>query len=207
MTIDHLILGFDRILRTLVLEPKSTRPIPGADQPEALFAEPDRLHVGRLMRINHVGEVCAQALYQGQAMTARSDHAREALDQAACEETEHLAWTLGRIKELGGRTSLLNPLWYGGSLGIGMLAGLIGDRWSLGFLAETERQVEAHLSAHLEQIPAQDFRSRDVLLQMREDEAAHAAMASSMGGAALPLPVRAAMKLASRVMTSVAYYV
>lgn len=158
-----------------------------------------------LMRINHVGEICAQALYQGQAITARTDHAREALERAADEETEHLAWTLQRIEELGGRPSLLNPLWYGGALSIGVLAGLAGDRWSLGFVAETERQVEAHLEGHLRQAPANDLRSREILAQMSEDERGHADMARDMGGAELPLPVKGVMRLAARVMTTLAY--
>ena len=202
---DRWILHFDSMLRTLAARPQSVRPVPGSTQPEAPLSDQERAHMAALMRINHVGEICAQALYQGQAITARTDHAREALERAADEETEHLAWTLQRIEELGGRPSLLNPLWYGGALSIGVLAGLAGDRWSLGFVAETERQVEAHLEGHLRQAPANDLRSREILAQMSEDERGHAEMARDMGGAELPLPVKGVMRLAARVMTTLAY--
>jgi len=157
------------------------------------------------MRVNHCGEICAQALYQGQAIMSKDDHARRVLDKAAREETEHLAWTEQRIAELGGRKSLLNPLWYGGSLAIGMLAGAFGDRWNLGFLAETERQVEAHLSSHLERLPAGDQRSRAIVVQMRDDEAGHANTAVALGAHELPAPVKVAMKMASQVMTTLAH--
>lgn len=203
--IDRLIIGFDRGLRTLAARPRTSRPVPGADQPERLSAEGERRHVAGLMRVNHVGEVCAQALYQGQALTARSVSSREALERAAEEEVEHLAWTLHRIEELGGRTSLLNPLWYGGALAIGVAAGLAGDRWSLGFVAETERQVGAHLDGHLQRTNPDDLRSRAILEQMGRDEAGHAEMASRLGGAELPLPARVAMKVAAKIMTTVAY--
>lgn len=207
MSFDRLILGFDRALRTLAAQPRSARPVPGAEQPETVFEPEQKRHIAALMRINHVGEVCAQALYQGQSLTARTYNAREALERAADEETEHLAWTQQRIRELGGRTSVLNPVWYGGALAIGVAAGLAGDRWSLGFLAETERQVEAHLDGHLSKLPDEDLRSREILKQMREDENAHAEMATRLGGAPLPAPVRGVMKLASRIMTGTAYYV
>lgn len=207
MLLDRLILGFDRALRTLAAPPRSVRPVPGGAHAETVIEPAQRRHVAGLMRINHVGEVCAQALYQGQALTARTDRARAALDHAADEETEHLAWTRQRIEELGGRVSLLNPLWYGGALAIGVAAGLAGDRWSLGFLAETERQVERHLDSHLLRAPAEDLRTREILEQMRRDEIAHAEMAVELGGAPLPAPVRGAMRLASRVMTSTAYRV
>lgn len=203
--LDKMIAGFDRALRTLAAAPRSVRVIPGKDLPETVNDSQEKRHVAGLMRVNHVGEICAQALYQGQALTARTDDAREALSHAADEETEHLAWTLHRIKELNGRTSLLNPLWYGGALAIGVGAGVAGDRWSLGFLAETERQVEAHLASHLERISARDEKTRRILEQMSADEAAHAAMAVRLGGAELPPPARLAMKLASKVMTTVAY--
>ena len=203
--VDRLIIQFDRALRTLAAPPRSARPVPGGDQPERVVDDAQRQHVAGLMRVNHVGEVCAQALYQGQALTARSDAAREALDRAADEETEHLAWTLQRINELGGRASLANPLWYGGALAIGVVAGLAGDRWSLGFLAETERQVGEHLSGHLQQVAVDDTRSRAILEQMHADEAGHAQLATGLGGAELPAPVRGAMRLAARVMTTVAY--
>ena len=157
------------------------------------------------MRVNHVGEICAQALYQGQAITSRNPALREALRGAADEETEHLAWTERRIAELGGRKSLLNPLWYLGALSIGLVAGRCGDRWNLGFLAETERQVEAHLDSHLESLPEHDARSREIVDQMRIDEIRHAETAVHLGAADLPSPVKAAMKLASRVMTGTAY--
>lgn len=204
--LDRAILSFDRALRTLAAPPRTLRPTPGADEAEVILSEGARRHTAALMRINHVGEVCAQALYQGQSVTARTDHSRAALEQAANEETEHLAWTLQRIQELGGRTSLLNPLWYAGSLSIGLVAGLAGDRWSLGFLAETERQVEAHLSSHLGKVPAEDLRTRSILSQMKADETAHAEMAVGLGGSELPPPVRGAMRLASRVMTTLAYH-
>lgn len=203
--LDKAVLHFDRALRTLAAPPRSARPTPGADLPEGEMADAEKRHTVGLMRVNHVGEICAQALYQGQALTARSDHARAALDKAADEETEHLAWTFQRIQELGGRVSLLNPLWYGGALSIGVAAGLAGDRWSFGFLAETERQVEAHLGSHLQKTAAQDLRTRSILDQMQRDEAVHAEMAVQLGAHELPAPARVAMKLASRVMTTLAY--
>jgi ubiquinone biosynthesis monooxygenase Coq7 len=159
------------------------------------------------MRVNHVGEVCAQALYQGQALTSRDPATRQALIQAAWEETEHLNWTERRIEELGGRKSLLNPLWYAGSLAMGIAAGRFGDKWNLGFLAETERQVGAHLEDHLRRLPPQDERSQAVVKQMASDEAEHAATAIHLGAAELPKPVKAAMRLSSKVMTGTAYYI
>jgi len=160
-----------------------------------------------LMRINHVGEVCAQALYQGQGLTARNETVQQTLMKAAREETEHLAWTERRIAELGGRKSLLNPLWYSGSFAIGVVAGLLGDKWNLGFLAETEHQVEAHLAGHLQRLPNTDEKSRAIVEQMKMDEASHATMALSHGGAELPLAVKMAMKMGSKVMTSTAFWV
>jgi ubiquinone biosynthesis monooxygenase Coq7 len=157
------------------------------------------------MRVNHVGEVCAQALYQGQALTARDPHARAALERAAREEEDHLAWSAERIRELDGRTSLLSPLWYAGAFAIGTVAGAVGDRWNLGFLAETERQVEQHLAGHLEKLPDQDQRTRALVEAMRADEARHRDTALRLGAAELPGPVKLAMRLASRVMTTVAY--
>jgi ubiquinone biosynthesis monooxygenase Coq7 len=156
------------------------------------------------MRVNHVGEVCAQALYAGQALTARNQAVRAELEQAAREETDHLAWCEQRINELGGRTSLLNPLWFGGAFGMGMVAGLLGDKWNLGFLAETERQVEAHLDSHLRQLPEADGKSRAVVEQMKRDEAQHAQTAVSHGGAPLPPPVRQAMRMAAEFMRQTA---
>ena len=157
------------------------------------------------MRVNHVGEICAQALYQGQVLTCRDEEIRAALEKAAVEETEHLAWTERRILELGARKSILNPLWYLGALSIGVVVGRVGDGWNLGFLAETERQVEAHLDSHLALLPEQDTRSREIVDQMRHDEIRHAETAVRLGAAELPAPFRVAMKLAAKVMTETAY--
>jgi ubiquinone biosynthesis monooxygenase Coq7 len=159
------------------------------------------------MRVNHVGEVCAQALYQGLALTARDPHARRALERAAREEEDHLAWSAQRVAELGGRTSLLNPLWYAGAFAIGTVAGALGDRWNLGFLAETERQVEEHLSGHLARLPQEDVRTRSVVEAMRADEARHRDSALELGAAELPRPVKRAMRLAAGLMTRIAYRV
>lgn len=204
---DQLIVEFDKALRTLFAPARSVRPVPGGDMPDTLLSDAQRDHVAGLMRVNHCGEICAQALYQGQAIMSRDASVRRELEQASNEETEHLAWTEQRIAELGGRTSLLNPLWYGGSLALGMLAGRLGDRWNLGFLAETERQVEAHLGGHLDQLPAEDQKSREIIAQMKVDEARHADTAIGLGAQELPGPVKAAMKLMARVMTTTAYRV
>ena len=206
LDIDRLIISFDRGLRTLFGPAVSARETPGADLPEAQLDESQRQHAAALMRVNHTGEVCAQALYQGQALTARSSSARDALERAADEETEHLAWTRRRIEELGGRKSVLDPLWYAGSFAMGAASGLLGDRWNLGFLAETERQVVDHLDDHLKKLPPQDDKSRAVLEEMRLDEARHATTARRYGGAELPLPVRGLMRIASRVMTRTTYW-
>lgn len=203
---DALIIEFDKALRTVFAAAPTHRSRPGAALPEAELSAEERRHAAALMRINHVGEVCAQALYQGQALTSRDPATRAALVQAAWEETEHLNWTEKRIEELGGRKSLLNPLWYAGSLAMGVTAGICGDKWNLGFLAETERQVGAHLTDHLQKLPADDQRSRAVLEQMATDEAEHAATAIRLGAAELPSPVKQAMRLSSRVMTGTAYY-
>lgn len=205
MGIDQFIIEFDRALRTLVAPARTVRPVPGSDAAEAELDNAQRRHVAGLMRVNHCGEICAQALYQGQSLTSRDPAIRDALRQAAEEETEHLAWTAARIAELGGRTSLLNPLWYAGSLGLGVAAGLLGDKWNLGFLAETERQVEAHLDGHLAEIPEADERSRAIVDQMRRDEIQHAETAITHGAAELPPPVKSAMRLMARVMTGLAY--
>lgn len=181
--------------------------MPGENLPEADLTEPKRRHVAALMRVNHVGEVCAQALYAGQAFTAESLVTRQALEHAAWEETEHLNWTARRIAELGGRKSLLNPLWYVGAWTIGAVAGRLGDATSLGFLAETERQVEAHLDRHLDQLPSADLRSQAVIDQMKTDEIAHARTAVRLGAGELPGFAKGAMKLAAKVMTSAAYWV
>lgn len=203
---DQLIIEFDKALRTVFAAAPTHRSRPGERLPEAELSAEERRHAAALMRINHVGEVCAQALYQGQALTSRDPATRTALVQAAWEETEHLNWTEKRIEELGGRKSLLNPLWYAGSLAMGVTAGICGDKWNLGFLAETERQVGAHLTDHLQKLPAEDQRSRAVLEQMAADEAEHAATAIRLGAAELPAPVKQAMRLSSRVMTGTAYY-
>jgi ubiquinone biosynthesis monooxygenase Coq7 len=206
-TIDELIVAFDKGLRTVFAPARSARPTPGEGLADRGLTEGARSHAAALMRVNHTGEICAQALYQGQALTARNARAKAALEVAAQEETEHLAWTERRIAELGGRRSLLNPLWYAGSFAIGAAAGLLGDRWNLGFLAETERQVVAHLQGHLERLPAEDRRSRAILEQMKEDEARHATTAIRHGAAELPRPARAAMRLSSKVMTETAYWI
>ena len=205
--IDALILHVDRALRTIFAPAVSQRPLPGADLPEPMLADAERKHAAALMRINHVGEICAQALYQGQALMSRQPDVTCALRQAADEETEHLAWTAHRIRELGGRKSLLNPLWYGGALTIGVVAGKFGQARNLGFLAETERQVESHLKSHLTRLPREDGRSRAIVTQMMIDESEHADKALALGGAALPSVVRTTMRGASRVMTTIAYWV
>ncbi|AYH42853.1 2-polyprenyl-3-methyl-6-methoxy-1,4-benzoquinone monooxygenase [Azoarcus sp. DN11] len=204
---DQLIVEFDKALRTIFAPARSVRPVPGGDLPDAPLSDTEREHVAGLMRVNHCGEICAQALYQGQAILSQDASVRRELARASNEETEHLAWTEQRIAELGGRKSLLNPLWYGGSLALGLLAGKLGDRWNLGFLAETERQVEAHLSGHLERLPAEDQKSREIIEQMKTDEARHADTAIGLGARELPAPVKVAMKFMSRVMTTTAYRV
>lgn len=204
--VDRLIVSFDRGLRTLFVPPRAARPEPATEQAETELAPEERRHAAALMRVNHTGEVCAQALYQGQMLTARDADIEAVLAKAADEETDHLAWTRSRIEALGGHTSRLDPLFYFGAFTLGALSGLAGDRWNLGFLAETERQVEGHLEGHLEQLPAADAKSRAVVAQMREDESAHARTATAHGGAELPPPVKLAMKLASRVMTGSTYY-
>ncbi len=202
---DQLIVEFDRALRTVFAPARSLRDMPGASLPEASLDALQKKHVLGLMRVNHSGEICAQALYQGQALTSRDSSIRDALKGAADEETEHLAWTERRIAELGGRKSLLNPLCYLGSLSLGLLAGCLGDRWNLGFLAETERQVEAHLDGHLLSLPPEDGRSRAIVDQMRLDEIGHAETAVRHGAANLPEAVKAAMKVAAGLMTGATY--
>jgi 3-demethoxyubiquinol 3-hydroxylase len=205
--IDRFIAQFDRALRTVSGVGDAARPSPAQGIDEADLDERSRAHAAALMRVNHVGEVCAQALYQGQALTARHPEARATLEQAAMEEEDHLAWSAERIRELRGRTSLLNPVWYAGAFAIGAVAGAVGDRWNLGFLAETERQVEEHLSGHLEKLPANDERTRVLVEAMRADEVKHRNTALGLGAAELPAPVRLAMRFASRVMTTIAYRV
>jgi 3-demethoxyubiquinol 3-hydroxylase len=205
MAADDVIVEFDRALRTVFATARTQRPVPGAELAEPALSESEKRHVVGLMRVNHVGEICAQALYQGQALTCRDPSVRDALRGAADEETEHLAWTEQRIRELGGRKSFLNPLWYLGALSLGVLAGRLGDKWNLGFLAETERQVEAHLDSHLEKLPQQDDKSREIVSQMRLDEIRHAETAVTLGAAELPGLAKVAMKAASVVMTNTAY--
>lgn len=207
MSPDQLILEFDRALRTVLTQARSVRPTPGETLPETALDAEQRRHVVGLMRVNHCGEICAQALYQGQALTSRDPKIREALRGAADEETEHLAWTEQRITELGGRKSLLNPLLYIGSLSLGLAAGVLGDKWNLGFLAETERQVEAHLDGHLLRLPEDDGRSRAIVDQMRLDEIQHAETAVQHGAVELPALIKMAMKLAAQVMTASTYHI
>jgi ubiquinone biosynthesis monooxygenase Coq7 len=204
---DPLILQVDLALRTLFARAPTARTMPGSGLPEAEMAEAERLHVAALMRVNHVGEVCAQALYAGQAFAAEDRTVQQALEQAAWEETEHLNWTERRIAELGGRKSLLNPLWYLGAWTIGAVAGRLGDPVSLGFLAETERQVEAHLDGHLERLPVSDLRSRAIVQQMKLDEIEHAETAVKLGASELSGTTKGAMRLAARFMTGTAYWV
>ena len=206
LNLDEVIICFDRALRTLTVPAQSARPLPGENLHEGGLNKTETRFSAALMRVNHSGEICAQALYEGQALTARDGSVQQALQKAATEETEHLAWTERRIEELGGRKSLLNPLWYGSSFVLGALAGLLGDKWNLGFLAETEHQVERHLEQHLQRLPQQDLKSRAILEQMKSDEASHATTAISQGAAELPPPVKLAMRLASKVMTKTAFW-
>ena len=201
MNLDDLIVPLDRALRTLFAPAHSARAIPGEQLAGGAMEHGPRRLAGALMRVNHTGEICAQALYEGQLLVARDADVRALLAHAADEESEHLAWTEQRIEELGTHKSLLNPLFYAGSFALGAAAGLLGDRWSLGFLAETERQVEQHLDRHLERLPEGDRRTRAIVEQMKADEAGHALAARRRGAAELPFPARMAMRLASRVMT------
>lgn len=203
--IEALIPELDKALRAVFVPASSHRPMPGMDLPEGELNESEKRHVAALMRVNHCGEICAQALYQGQALGSSDPAVRQELEQAAWEETEHLNWTETRIAELGGRKSIFNPLWYAGSLAIGVVAGKCGDNWSLGFLAETERQVESHLAGHLARLPAQDRKSSEVLEQMKADEMRHAETATRFGARELPGPVKLAMKLSSKLMTRLSY--
>ena len=207
LNLDRMIVEFDKGLRTLFSQAHSARPYPDANLPEASMDEAEKKNAAALMRVNHSGEICAQALYQGQALTARDPAVQQTLQRAAQEETEHLAWTARRVHDLGGHLSLLNPFWYTGSLAIGAMAGLLGDKWNLGFLAETERQVGLHLQSHLDRLPQQDEKSRAIVAQMHTDEVGHADMAVSLGGAELPQPVQWAMKLNGKVMTGASYWV
>ncbi len=204
--LDKLIIEFDKGLKTLTASAHSVRPHPDENVQETELSAEEKRHALGLMRVNHCGEVCAQALYNGQSLTAKNPQIVDALQQASKEETEHLAWCEKRIHALGGHTSFLNPLWYAGSFTLGAIAGAIGDKWNLGFLAETEHQVGAHLEKHLHELPASDEKSRAILEQMKTDEAQHADTAIGLGGAELPAPIKAAMKQMSKVMTSTTYY-
>jgi 3-demethoxyubiquinol 3-hydroxylase len=200
-----LILGFDRALRTLSGTATSGRPIPGSNLPDAVLEPRERRHAAGLMRVNHTGEVCAQALYSAQALVARDPEIRARYERTAREEEDHLAWTQARLSEMNDRVSLLNPLWYAGSFAIGLAAGVAGDRANLGFVVETERQVEEHLTSHMDRLPPHDAKSRAIVEAMRDDEARHAAMATDAGGLPLPYPARRLMRGAADVMRAVAY--
>jgi 3-demethoxyubiquinol 3-hydroxylase len=206
MTPDRFIIELDRALRTVLGVGAAERTSPGKALEEPVLDAGERRHAAALMRVNHCGEVCAQALYQGQALASRNARIKEELGRAAREESDHLAWSAERIAQLGGRPSLLNPLWYAGSLCIGYVAGRLGDAWNLGFLAETERQVERHLAGHLERLSPRDERTHAVIETMRREEAGHADKAVALGARELPDPVRGAMRVAARVMTTTAYW-
>jgi len=204
---DRAIISFDRALRTLAGIAHTSRPVPGSELPEPSLSDEERRRAGALMRVNHTGEVCAQALYSAQAMVARDPSVEARFATAAREEEEHLAWTQRRLVELNDRTSWLNPVWYAGSFAIGAAAGLVGDRVNLGFVVETERQVEEHLTTHLDRLPERDTRSRAIVDAMRGDEARHGAMAQEAGGVGLPPPIPTLMRAAANVMKAVAYRV
>lgn len=205
--IDTLLISADNALRTVFGRHQSARPHPLSRSEPPALDEPERRLSGALMRVNHVGEVCAQALYTAQGITSRDPNLRLHYEAAARDETDHLAWTERRLDELGDRTSWLNPLWYAGAFGIGMLAGRLSDRISLGFVVETERQVEHHLESHLDRLPPTDLASRAIVEQMRDDESRHALEAERAGAATLPMPVRLAMRAAAKVMTTTAHYI
>jgi len=205
---DQFVMSADTALRTLFGQPAIThREYPAKDISDADFSEQEKKRIASLMRVNHSGEVSAQALYQGQSLTSKNKEVKEKLQQAALEENDHLQWTKNRLDELDSHTSLLNPLWYGGSFAIGAFAGAIGDKWNLGFLAETEHQVVKHLEEHLDKLPGGDRRSRAILEQMKIDELKHATTAIEHGAADLPPPVKTLMAAMSKVMTSSAYYI
>ena len=203
--LDPVLTAADAALRTLFARPRATRAMPAPSQAPGELRQHERREAGALMRVNHVGEVCAQALYTAQAAVTRDPSLRAQFIEAAHEETDHLAWTRQRLDELGSRPSMLNPLWYAGAFGLGLVAGRLGDPLSLGFVAETERQVEAHLDSHLDRLPPADSASRAVVEQMKFDEARHAAQAVDAGAAELPPPAKALMRMASRVMTTLAH--
>ena len=208
MTLDSLLMAADNALRTVSGASQASRPCPQAPLALStpLLNSAERRLSGALMRVNHVGEVCAQALYHAQALSTRDPALKAHFESAAREETDHLAWTLRRLRELDARASFLNPLWYAGAFGIGLLAGRAGDSTSLGFVVETERQVEQHLESHLERLPSNDEASRAIVRQMKADEARHAASAQSAGASELPAPVRWTMRAAARIMTATAHH-
>lgn len=204
--IDRLIIEFDTALRSVVGGANSQRPAPGAELlSKTVLDTQERQHAAGLMRVNHVGEVCAQALYQSQKLVARNPQIQEMLNHSGQEEMDHLAWCETRLQELGSHTSYLNPFWYAGSFAIGLAAGLAGDKWSLGFVSETEKQVENHLESHLQKLPQEDHRSRAIVDQMRIDEIEHGQAAKDAGGVSLPQPIQKMMQVMSKIMTSTAY--
>ena len=206
MSLNALILAADSALRTLWAEPRASRPTPQAATAELVMTDTERREAGALMRVNHVGEVCAQALYASQALATKNPQLKAHFLAASAEETDHLAWTEARLNDLGARPSLLNPLWYAGAFGLGFIAGKLGgDAVSLGFVVETERQVEAHLQSHLESLPKADLASRAVVAQMKADEAQHAVDAEKAGASPLPSPIPDAMRWAAKVMTTIAH--
>lgn len=205
--LDKIIIEFDKMIRTLYLTPLSKREHPDIGNEEALLSEKEKRQVIRMMRINHCGEICAQALYQGQALTSRDKANKYTFEESADEETEHLAWTLARLKELGSGPSKLIPFFYFTSLATGVAAGIMGDKWSLGFLAETEKQVELHLQEHLDKLPPQDLKSIAILEQMKKDEIAHGEKAKQAGAAKLPAIVKQLMQFSSKIMTKTTYYI
>ena len=204
--IDRLLIGVGDALTTCAAPLPAMREFPSKHD-DANLTESVRRQSGRYIRVNHVGEVCAQALYRGQKLFVRRPQVAAKMQQSADEETDHLAWCATRLDELGSRKSLLNPLWYGGAFTIGAAAGLAGDKWSLGFVAETERQVVAHLQSHLDKLAGEDIRSRELVRQMQDDENRHAQHAAAAGAAELPYPIKGMMKLAARVMTTTAYWI
>ena len=205
--LDTFLATADSALRTLFAKPRATRPCPTVAAEQTVLSAAEKTVSGALMRVNHVGEVCAQALYAAQALSTRDPALRQHFIDASLEESDHLAWTRTRLDELGARASLLNPLWYAGAFGLGLIAGRLGDRISLGFVVETERQVEAHLAEHLERLPASDFESRAIVAQMKTDEARHAQEAESAGSVVLPSPVKSLMRASAKVMTTAAHYI